>query len=143
MIPLFHGHVTDASAAVLILGVLWGIGVMADRGEEWASRLQQWADSDGETYVDPVAREAFVDDEISLDEYERRVAMVLEPESSNALEVLVEADGIGRERALLLAEEFGSVESLADHTPTEVADRVDGIGDHLGEVAVEAARERR
>ncbi|WP_254823104.1 helix-hairpin-helix domain-containing protein [Haloglomus halophilum] len=140
MLPILsHGHVHDPLAAAILAGAVVVL-YARDRIEAAGARFYEWVHEDDEEPVDATAREQYVAGDITLTEYERRVEAALDPSTSRALEVLDEADGIGEQRALQLAEAFGSVETLAAHEPAEVADEVDGIGPTYAERAVETAR---
>lgn len=127
--------VAAGCAAVVGVGMLSVLVELADQDDDGLDIPDYVADETAyREYVDP-------DSDMTEAEFERRQAAALDPSRSRTMEIVAEADGIGADRQLAIAETFGSVETLAAHEPDEVAERVDDVGEVLAERAVREARD--
>lgn len=85
-----------------------------------------------ETRVDQLTEE-YAQGEISLETFEERVAIALDPEAQRCRDRLEEIDGIGPERSAQIAQEFGSIEALREADQTELT-AIRGIGTSTAEL---------
>jgi hypothetical protein len=144
MLPLYHGVHADPATTVALTAGLVVVVYARERLGDLADRVRDWRDGDEldipDDHPDPHLYREYVTTDMAEAEYERRLEAALDPQQSRALAVLDAAEGIGDERALAIAAELGSVETIAAHEPAALAERVDGIGETLAERAVRAAR---
>jgi hypothetical protein len=108
--------VTVAVIAVLVLDALLDL---ADR-----------VSAEGDDLA--VARDLYVQGDIPLPEFERRVEFILDEDAQQIREVVEEINGVGPETSAALAAEFRDMDALAS-APREDLQQAAGVGEQTAE----------
>lgn len=74
------------------------------------------------------AEHAYVEGDISLEEFESRVELILDQRAREVREVVEEVGGVGPATSAAIADEFGTVEDL-ERASIEELERVYGVGE--------------
>lgn len=114
---------------------LFGMGCLA-AGYGWA----WWRDRRDVQGDDlEAARRAYVDGEISLSEFERRVQLHLDPEADRIREAVEPINGIGPSTSAAIAERFATVDAVEQAEQREL-EAVPGVGPDRAEAIRERLR---
>lgn len=118
----------DSPAGVLALLVTCVLFVSA----AWISQRRDEPDTDLGR-----ARLAYVEGNITLAEFERRLEVLLDEQAQEIREVVEEIEGIGPETSAPLARRFDSIEDLATSTREEI-EEIHGVGESTSGAIVDA-----
>lgn len=86
------------------------------------------------------AREAYTNGEITLDEYERRVALAVDPETDRIRAAVEPIAGVGEQTSRQLAREFDTLAELQDADREEL-EAVNRIGESRAKAILERLEE--
>lgn len=117
---------TDADMVIAAAAVIYVATVLVEDWREWNKPNRE-----PDTYIDEL-RERYVSGELTIEEFETRVELTLDDDARELRTSLEAINGIGPETSAVIAQEFGTVDAIANADRDALED-VHGVGEKTAE----------